>query len=153
MTTTRKNVAIFFLVFIVSMMVLAFASPLTAYADTTNTTTNNTKTNDPNAVNVSIDENGNLIVNMGGFNQDGKGVAGAWNMFIEKYKKFITGFAGIGAVTMIVFFIIAFLRLGASVGNPNARSQALTACLWTGIAAALLGSVTFITGFVYNAFG
>jgi hypothetical protein len=52
---------------------------------------------------------------------------------------------------MIVLFIVQFMKLGASAGNPQARSQALTGVLWTGIAAALLGSVTIIVGFFYNA--
>ena len=52
---------------------------------------------------------------------------------------------------MVVFFIINFMKLGSSAGNPQARSQALTGVLWTGLAAAGLGAVSIIAGFFYNA--
>lgn len=125
------------------MFVFSIVSPIVAYADPTPT-----NYNDPSNVDVGFDADGKLVVE---FPNQGKTTQEAWKNFIGKYKEFITGFAGIGAVTMIVFFIISFLKLGASVGNPNARSAALQGCLWTGIAAALLGSVTFIVGFFYNA--
>lgn len=79
---------------------------------------------------------------------DGKG---AWGTLIEKYKGFITGIAAVGAVTMVVLFILQFLKLGTSAGNPKARSEALVGVLWTGIAAAGLGAVALITGVFYNA--
>lgn len=75
----------------------------------------------------------------------------AWGTLLSKYKGFITGVAAVGAVTMVVLFIIQFLKLGASAGNPSARSQALVGVLWTGIAAAGLGAVAIITGIFYNA--
>lgn len=75
----------------------------------------------------------------------------AWQTLLDKYKGFITGIAAVGAVTMVVLFIIQFLKLGASAGNPSARSQALVGVLWTGIAAAGLGAVAIITGIFYNA--
>lgn len=75
----------------------------------------------------------------------------AWQTLLDKYKGFITGVAAVGAVTMVVLFIIQFLKLGASSGNPQARSQALIGVLWTGIAAAGLGAVAIITGIFYNA--
>lgn len=81
---------------------------------------------------------------------DGGG-AGAWNQFFAKYKSVIVGISGVGAITFIALFIIQFMKLGASAGNPQARSQALTGCLWTGIAAAALGAVSIIAGFFYNA--
>lgn len=75
----------------------------------------------------------------------------AWQNLITKYKGFIIGISAVAAVTMVVLFIMQFLKLGASAGNPNARSQALVGVLWTGIAAALLGAVAVITGIFYNA--
>jgi len=98
-------------------------------------------------VNVKVTSAG-MTISGGGFTSTG---ADAWNNFIGKYKKFIIGISGIGAVTMIVLFIIQFLKLGASAGNPQARSQALVGVLWTGIAAAGLGAVTVIVGFFYGA--
>lgn len=81
----------------------------------------------------------------------GTGDANTWNQLFAKYKNVIVGVSGIGAITMMALFIIQFMKLGASAGNPQARSQALTGVLWTGIAAALLGAVSIIAGFFYNA--
>lgn len=75
----------------------------------------------------------------------------AWSEFIENYKGFIVGFSAFGAVTMVLLFISHFIRLGASAGNPSGRSRALMGILFTGIATALLGSVSLITYITYYA--
>lgn len=75
----------------------------------------------------------------------------AWTNFIKKYRDFIVGVSGIGAVSMILFFIFQLLKLGGSAGNPQGRTQALTGLIWSGVAAAALGSVTIIVGFFYSA--
>lgn len=103
--------------------------------------------NDPGQINVTIDGNGKLTITGGGFSDNKEQ---AWRQFINKYRNFITGVAGVAAITMIVLFIIQFIKLGASADNPTARAHALQGCLWTGIAAAGLGAVTFIVGFFYN---
>lgn len=98
----------------------------------------------------------NFNVNMG---QDGQlnvmgigtGDSNQWNNLFGKYRTVVVGISGVGAITMIVFFIINFMKLGSSAGNPQARSQALTGVLWTGLAAAGLGAVSIIAGFFYNA--
>ncbi|WCK56941.1 hypothetical protein PP175_27395 (plasmid) [Aneurinibacillus sp. Ricciae_BoGa-3] len=92
----------------------------------------------------------------GGSTMNFKGVSdskdtNAWNTLLSKYRNFIVGISGIGAVSMIAFFIVQFMKLGASAGNPQARSQALTGVLWTGLAAAGLGAVSIIVGFFYNS--
>lgn len=97
-------------------------------------------------IDVSIDDKGGLVVD--GINGDDKS---AWNQLFSRIKGIIVGITGVGTLVMIVLFIIQFMKLGASAGNPQARSQALTGVLWTGVAAALLGSVTIIVGFFYNA--
>ena len=81
----------------------------------------------------------------------GKGDANSWNNIFSRYRTVVVGVSGVGAITMIVFFIINFMKLGSSAGNPQARSQALTGVLWCGLAAAGLGAVTIIAGFFYNA--
>lgn len=73
-----------------------------------------------------------------------------WNTLFSKGKGIIAGLTGVGTIVMIILFIIQFMKLGSSAGNPQARQQALTGVLWTGVAAALLGSVTIIVGFFYN---
>lgn len=97
-------------------------------------------------VDVSIDEDGKLQIE--GINDNDTGV---WNQLFSKFKGIIVGITGIGTLVMIVLFIIQFMKLGASAGNPQARQQALMGVLWTGVATALLGSVTIIIGFFYNA--
>lgn len=80
-----------------------------------------------------------------------EGMATAWTDLITKYRFWISGIAGIAAVSMILFFILNFMKLGASAGNPSARSQAITGLVFTGIAAAGLGGVAIVVGFFYTA--
>lgn len=104
--------------------------------------------NDLNDVSVSMGSDGKL--NVDGLS-DGT-AADTWNAFFEKSKVFLIGFAGIGMLIFIGLFIKNFIALGAAANNPTARSQALTGCLWTGIAAAACGSVTLLVGLFWNAF-
>ena len=97
-------------------------------------------------VGVQMGENGDLIID--GISSDD---TSSWNQIFSRFKGVIVGITGVGTLVMIVLFIVQFMKLGASAGNPQARSQALTGVLWTGIAAALLGSVTIVVGFFYNA--
>ena len=113
---------------------------------------------DPDANSSSLDTkdsfqmvDGKLVIKGDMDHSDGSD--GAWSDFYERYRGFIVGISGVGAITMIVLFIVQFMKLGASAGNPQARSQALGGVLWTGIAAAGLGAVTIITGFFYNSVG
>lgn len=112
-------------------------------AATTETTDSSTGLPD-----VSIGQNG--ITTTGDMARD-KDMATAWNSFIDKYRFWISGIAGIAAVSMILFFILNFMKLGASAGNPSARSNAITGLVFTGIAAAGLGGVAIIVGFFYTA--
>ena len=79
-----------------------------------------------------------------------EGSGDAWTTLFDEYRSVIAGISGVGALTMIVFFIIQFIKLAGSANNPQARSQALTGVLWTGFAAVGLGAVSLITGFFYN---
>jgi hypothetical protein len=97
-------------------------------------------------VGVNMGDNGKLEID--GISSDD---TSAWNSLFGRIKGIIVGLTGVGTLAMIVLFIIQFMKLGSSAGNPQARSQALTGVLWTGVAAALLGSVTIIVGFFYNA--
>lgn len=75
----------------------------------------------------------------------------AWTQILGKYRGFIVGISGVAAVTMIVVFIFHFVKLAGSAGNPSARSQALVGLMWSGIAAAGLGSVSLIVGLFYRS--
>lgn len=143
MTTTAREKglkAIF--IGLIMAIIFAFSVPTTAFADT------------PKANNgvpdVTIGADGNMTISGSGF-ADGENGENAWTQIIKKYRVFIVGISGIAAITMVVIFIFQFLKLGASAGNPQARSQALVGLLWSGIAAAGLGAVSLIVGLFYRA--
>lgn len=99
---------------------------------------------------VTLSKDGKVTAG-GALAKEQGGMADAWNKFIDKYRFWISGFSGIAAVTMILFFIINFMKLGASAGNPQARSNAIQGLIWTGLAAAGLGGVAIVVAFFYNA--
>lgn len=72
---------------------------------------------------------------------------------LDKYRGLISALSGGGALTMLLFFIINFGKLGASAGNPQQRQSALMGLLFTGIATALLGSIMIFFQFFYHALG
>ena len=74
----------------------------------------------------------------------------AWNKIFTQYRGVIMGVSGIATLTMVVLFIINFMKLGASAGNPQAKHQATMGLLWTGIAAAGAGGVTIFVGVASN---
>lgn len=98
-------------------------------------------------VEVQIGKDGKL--NVGGLGQNDQ--QSAWNNIFNRYKNFIVGISGIGALTMVVLFIMQLMKLATHPDNPQARTQALNGVLWTGIATALLGGVTIVAAFFYNA--
>ncbi len=81
---------------------------------------------------------------------DNEGKNGVWNKIFTEYKGVIIGITGIGTLTMVCLFIFNFMKLGQSASNPQQRQMALTGLLWTGLAAAGLGSVTLFVGFSTN---
>lgn len=100
-------------------------------------------------VEVKVDDNGKLVVSGNGMNYSSS--ASAINAFIAKYKTVVVGISGLGAVSMLLFFIYNFLRLGSTSANPQERSKVITGLVWSGLAAAGLGAVSLIVGFFYNA--
>lgn len=76
--------------------------------------------------------------------------ASLWSNMFNKYKIFIAGLSGLATLTFVVLFILNFVKVGASSDVPAQRKAAITACLWTGVAAALCGSVLVITGLFWN---
>lgn len=98
-------------------------------------------------------DNFNITLGTGGNLDTGTAptVGAGFEGIIVKYRTFIVGLAGVAAVTMVALFIVQFIKLGQSAGNPQARSQALAGVLWTGVAAAGLGSVSLITALFYKA--
>lgn len=150
MTTAVRNTglkAIF--IGLIMAIILAFSIPTTAFANPA--TGGGTSQGGANngVPDVKIGPDGAMTITGSGFSDGGDG--NAWTQIIKKYRVFIVGISGIAAITMVVIFIFQFLKLGASAGNPQARSQALTGLLWSGIAAAGLGAVSLIVGLFYRA--
>lgn len=143
MMKSKKSVSVVLLI-IITMAIMSVLSPTKVFAEG--------KTSESKDLfsdfNISIENEGKDEAKL---KVDSGANENPWGTLLSKYKGFITGIAAVGAVTMVVLFIIQFLKLGASAGNPSARSQALVGVLWTGIAAAGLGAVAIITGIFYNA--
>ena len=97
---------------------------------------------------IEMGDNGALTITGEDFTHDR---TNAWNNLFKKYKGFIAGVSGIGTITMIGIFILHFMKLASSAGNPQARTEALIGILWSGVAAAGLGSVTVFVGFFMRA--
>lgn len=127
------------MVFLFTFMGLNLFAPITAHAE-----------GNVGDVNVTVGDDGQLTVNGGGMSSSTKS-GSAWTEFIKKYRNFIVGISGIGAVSMILFFVMNFMKLGANAGNPQGRSQAITGLVFSGLAAAGLGAVSIIVGFFYSA--
>ena len=75
-----------------------------------------------------------------------------WNIFLNRYKVFIVAFGAIATLTLVLIGMFLFTKLAAAGSNPHERSQIVK---WIGVffvAAALLGSSTFIFSISYNIF-
>lgn len=75
-----------------------------------------------------------------------------WNKIFSEYKGVIFGVSGVATLTLVVMFIFLFIKLGQTGANPQERKNVLTGLLWTGIAAAGIGSFALWVGFSYNLF-
>lgn len=133
--TVKKSTVLMVLFGLMMSFFIAFGAPVTSHADIPK---------------VTIGQDGTMTID-GEFAKPTTGGESAWQKIINKYRGFIVGISGIAAITMVVIFIMQFLKLGASAGNPQARSAALTGVLWSGVAAAGLGAVSLIVGLFYNA--
>lgn len=102
-------------------------------------------------VNVEMDSNGNIILEGNGVNF-GDDSSSSWNEIFRRYRSIIIGLSGFATLTMLAAFIFLFTKLGTTSGNESERRKVITGILFTGIATALLGSVTIVMGFFYNAF-
>jgi len=74
----------------------------------------------------------------------------AMNVVLYEYKGFVTGIFGLAALTMLLFFIKNFVKLGASSSNPQARKEALIGLMLTGLGTAGLGGVAIWVGMFWN---
>ena len=141
-TFKQKALAIFMLL----TLFVGFIQPTTVHADEAGKGTGNI-----GDMSVVISNDGKMTISGGSGITTASNSGSAWTNFIAKYRNFIVGISGIGAVTMVLFFIFQLLKLGGSADNPQARQNALSGLVWSGVAAAALGSVTVIVGFFYSA--
>ena len=100
---------------------------------------------------------GNLTVTMPKDAKTGYTVTGTenekgWDGMLGSYRTVIMAVSAFAILTLGGAFVVAVTKIGTSAGNPQARSQAITACLWTGVAIAVIGASGIIFGFFYNVF-
>mgnify|MGYP004584727153 CR=1 FL=1 len=130
-----KNTFIVTLILIIVTYIMAFIMPINANAVFTND------------FDVTWTNNGTTNIGSGSTNS----MNGSFSKIIDKYKTAITFISAIGAVTMVAIFILNFMKLGTTSGNPTERSKCITGLIWSGIAAAGLGSVALVVGIFYGA--
>lgn len=98
---------------------------------------------------IKFDSNGKVSL------KDEKGQAlknkeDALNDVLTQARTFVVFLSGIGSLTVIGCFILNFINLANSKGNPEGRKKAINGLIVCGIATAGLGSVTLITQLFYN---
>ena len=102
-----------------------------------------------NIPNITIDSSTNTIKE-GLADSTKTGTNGILNRILTEYKGIIVFISGIAMLSMIMFFILNFIELGNSRGNPQARQKAINGLIISGVATAGLGSVTLIVQLFYN---
>ena len=102
---------------------------------------------DLGGLNVSIGEDGDSL-SVEGMETDDD----TWTTLFKKYKKGILGFFGLAMLKLIAIFIKGALAHAANATNPNGRREGITGLIWTGVGAAVCGSVVVITALFWNAF-
>lgn len=73
-----------------------------------------------------------------------------WNELIARYKNVIVGIAAVAALTMLLLFIFKFTKLGTYADNPQQRAEIIRGLWVTGLATALLGSVSLFVYIFYT---
>lgn len=92
---------------------------------------------------VSVDASGKVTA---GGNTKAPNMGG----LVKQYKTIATVITSILTITMLIFMLIQFTKLGAAGDNEIARKKAIAGILTTGIATALLGGATIVIGFFWN---
>lgn len=128
-----KKIAILFLAMILSLFIGSTVMEVQSHAIF-------------NSSDLKIDGSGQVTTNTNGSKS-------AFSKIIDKYKGVITFVSGIGAITMIGIFIFHFMKLGSTAANPSERAKVTTGLIWSGLAAAGLGSVALIVGVFYGLLG
>jgi len=94
-----------------------------------------------------VDENGNIKLNDNASEEEQKQTLAK---VVGQYRTIASVITGILAVTMFIFMLVQFTKLGAAGDNEQGRKRAIAGILTTGIATALLGGASVVIGFFWN---
>ena len=94
-----------------------------------------------------VDENGNIKLNENATEEQQKQTLAK---VVSQYRTIASVITGILAVTMFIFMLVQFAKLGAAGDNEQGRKRAIAGILTTGIATALLGGASVVIGFFWN---
>ena len=94
---------------------------------------------------IDVGSDGTVTIN--GVQEDS---GDAFNVILKKYRSVITLASGLATITLIAVFIFLITKLGTTGDNPSARSKVIVGLITSGVAIALLGSVTLIVGVFYG---
>lgn len=152
----KKSFMAFLIVILIGLFTMSSITPVFATSEIDELTVGATFTKANN--NDNSDDNDDaggggstddvLVISLGGLNKSTD--AGA--RILAEYRNIIIGVSGIAALTFIVLFIMNFLKLGQTTGNPQERQSAIMALILTGVGAAGSGGVLLFVTFFYNLF-
>ena len=103
---------------------------------------------DPTGIGIKYNSDGSLTY--GDAYTKNTDQANVWNEIFTQYKGLIAGITGLATLTMVVLFIMNFVKLAKAGDNPNERNKAISGLLWTGAGAAGLGAVTIFVSLATN---
>lgn len=97
---------------------------------------------------LKVNSNGTLQVGTA----ESANASNTFNVIYDKYKVILNGVIGLVTITLVLLFVIQCGKLGVSADNAARRSTSISALLWIGISAGLLGAVYTFIGLFYNLF-
>lgn len=100
------------------------------------------------------DDNGNGTgkVTVATVDTQKKTLAQWWNTVLGPYQVAVLALVGVATMTMILVFVKLCLRLAACESHPLLRERTIRGMLLSGIACALLGSLTIYLSIISNIF-
>lgn len=102
-------------------------------------------------VDVYQDDEGRLTVDTSSKSEKNS-LAGWWNKILKPYKVAITAIVGLATLTMLLAFVKLCIRLASCESHPLLREQTIRGMLLSGIACALLGSLTTYLAIISHIF-
>lgn len=149
-TRERKHFVFLAAAFVIMLTILF---PSTAFAGEGDTTKKSSKTQQETTISQDLD---NLDISM----KDGKltnPIEGnqrdadvSFTTIFQKTKVWLLAFSGLATLLFIGLGIKQAIAIGASSGNPNARTAALNGLLWIIVGAIICGSITTVIAIAWN---